>query len=52
MSKVDSNQYKHVIGAVFGRKRFKNAAAQPGNENLVKQIQFVDVNKFVFYAFN
>lgn len=38
--------------AVFGRKRFQNAAAQPGDENLAKQIQFVDVDKFALCAFN
>lgn len=38
--------------AVFVRKAFENATTQPGDENPAKQIQFIDVNKFVYCVFN
>lgn len=38
--------------AVFVRKAFENATTQPGDENPAKQIQFIDVSKFVYCVFN
>lgn len=40
------------MGATFVHKVFEDAITQPGDENPVKQIWFVDVDKFALYIFN
>ncbi len=39
-------------GAAFVRKVFEDVATRPGDENPVKKIRFVDIDKFALCAFN
>ena len=40
------------MGAAFVRKAFENAVAWLDNREPAKQIQFVDIDKFVLHVFN
>ncbi len=40
------------MGAVFVHKRFKDVAASADDGKTIKQILFIDVNKFALYVFN
>lgn len=51
-TKNDCNQYQRIVGTAFIYKAFEEVAIWLDDENLAKQIRFVDVDKFPFCAFN
>ena len=38
------------MGAIFVCKVFEDIAAWPNDKNLIKQIQFIDIDNFAFYT--
>ena len=49
--KIMAINTKRIIEVAFVCKAFEDTAGQPNNENLAKQIWFVDVDKFALCIF-